>query len=93
MNIKELKNVKKIEAFNGNYAVYQSNDDKEGIINCDGEVLLEAKKYDFVFKEMYNNIYTLAIDSTPITDYFNADTREIVHLTDEEIKAGKQKPE
>ena len=91
MNIKELKNVKKIEAFDGNYAIYQSNDEKEGIINRDGEVLLEAKKYDFVFKEMYNNIYTLAIDSTPITDYFNADTREIIHLTDEDIKAGKQK--
>ena len=93
MNIKELKNVKKVRDFDGNYAVFTTNDDKDGIINREGEILLPADKYDIIFKEMHNNIYTLAIDSTPIKDYFNADTREIVHLTDEDIKAGKQKPE
>ena len=91
MNIKALNNVKNIQAFNGNFAVFITYDDKEGIINREGEILLPADKYDIIFKEMNNNIFTLAIDSTPITDYFNADTREIVHLTDAEIMAEKQK--
>ena len=93
MNIKELNNVKKIEAFTGNFAVFSTYDDKDGIINRQGEILLPAEKYDVIFKEMNNNIYTLAIDSTPITDYFNADTREIVHLTTLEVYRAKNWPD
>ena len=38
MNIKDIKNLNKIESFNGNFAIYYNTDGMAGIINRQGEV-------------------------------------------------------
>lgn len=42
MNIKDIKNLNKIESFHGNFAIYYNTDGMAGIINRQGEVLSEV---------------------------------------------------
>ena len=49
MNIQEVKNLKKISAFYGDYAIFETKDDKSGLINRKGEVLIPADKYELIF--------------------------------------------
>jgi len=46
MNVQEIKNLKRIWAFEGNFAVYETNEGKAGVINREGEIVFEAKDYD-----------------------------------------------
>lgn len=92
MNIKDIKNVAQISAFEGNFAVYKIADGKEGIINRKGEIILEAKEYDFVFREMKNSIYSVAKDGMRVK-YFDADKQQFVEMSLAEIYRAKQWPE
>ena len=46
MNIKEIQNLKKISAFYGEYAIIETKDEKFGLINRYGDVLVPADKYE-----------------------------------------------
>lgn len=89
MNIKDIKNLAHIEAFYGNFAVYKITDGKEGIINREGEIILEAKDYDLVFREMKNSIYSVANDGAHVK-YYDAEKQQFVELSLLEIYRAKQ---
>ena len=88
MNIKDITNLAQISAFTGEFAIYSTEEGKEGIINRKGEIVLEANKYDYVFREMDNFIYTVACDGAPV-EYFDAEEREMVQLSTLEIYRAK----
>lgn len=50
MNIKDIKNVKKLWAFENQFAVYDTTDGKAGIINRQGEVIYPAGEYNSAFQ-------------------------------------------
>lgn len=92
MNIKDIKNLEHMEAFYGNFAVYKITDGKEGIINREGEIILEAKEYDMVFREMKNSIYSVSKDDERVK-YFDAEKQQFVELSPLDIYRAKQWPE
>ena len=49
MNVKDIKNLKTITAFFGNFAIYATTDFKEGLINRNGEIVGPAEKYEAIF--------------------------------------------
>ena len=48
MNIKDIKNLKRISAFYGNFAIYTTANYKAGLINRKGEIVYPAEKYEAV---------------------------------------------
>jgi len=78
MNVKEIKNLKRIWAFEGNFAVYETCDNKAGIINRQGEVIFPADKYDFGF-HIENGIYNFQVVNSVIPAiFFDANLRKVV---------------
>ena len=90
MNIKDIKNLAHICAFEGEFAVFKTQKGKEGIVNRMGEIVLEAGKYEFVFREMDNSIYTVGNGDGSPMQYFDAVNRKIVELTTLEIYRAKK---
>ena len=74
MNIKDIKNLNKIESFNGNFAIYYNTDGMAGIINRQGEVLIEADKYDYAW-ETNDGMYVLNNFKEDINLTFDANTQ------------------
>ncbi len=71
MNVRDINNLKRIWAYQGNYAVYGTTDGKSGIINRNGEILFEAKDYDFAIC-IEDDIYRLDTIATNGCIYFDA---------------------
>lgn len=88
MNIKDTKNLDLICAFEGDFAVFKTTDDKEGIVNRQGEIILEAKDYWMVYRDMDPAIYALVNSGAPIK-HFDATTRKMVEVTDVEYYRSK----
>ena len=74
MNIKDIKNLNKIESFNGNFAIYYNTDGMAGIINRQGEVVIEADKYDYAW-ETNDGMYVLDNFKEDIHLTFDANTQ------------------
>lgn len=75
MNIQEVKNLKKISAFYGGFAIFTTTDDKEGLVNRKGEVIIPAEKYEMIFHHCDDifSLYTKKEDgSISVTSYFDA---------------------
>ena len=72
MNVKDIKNLKQISAFEGNFAVYVTTANKAGIINRQGEVIYPADKYDGAF-HIENGVFNLQVYDGQTPDiYFDA---------------------
>ena len=46
MNVRDINNLKQLRAYQSDYAVYETTDNKSGIINRKGDIVFEAKDYD-----------------------------------------------
>jgi hypothetical protein len=78
MNVLELKNLKKIWAFDGNFAVFDTKDGKTGIINRNGEVVLPADNWE-VASHIVDDIYILQMcDGSSKQTYYDAALRKEV---------------
>ena len=62
MNVKDIDNLKHYGAFNGEYAIYTTKDDKEGIINRQGEIVFPAEKYELVFHH-HDDVFELWLNT------------------------------
>lgn len=90
MNVKDIKNLKKVWAFNGNFAAYETTENKAGIINRQGEIIYLADKYDFAFY-IENGIFNLqTINSTVPAIFYDANLRKEVEKPNHEVT---KKPE
>lgn len=75
MNVKDIENLKSVNAFVGNFAIFTTRENKVGIINRMGEVVYAANKYDgaFIVKD---NVFELQIfDGKTPSIYFDAEKR------------------
>lgn len=75
MNVKELKNLKKISAFYGDFAIFETKDEKSGLINRKGEVLIPAGQYELIYHHCDDifSLWTKKDDgSISVTTYFDA---------------------
>jgi len=80
MNVKDITNLKRIWAFEKDFAVIETTDNKSGIINRQGEVILDPKDYDMAL-QTEDGLFALdKFDEQGISHriYFNAYTREII---------------
>ena len=78
MNVLELKNLKKIWAFDGNFAVFDTKDDKTGIINRKGEIVLPADNWGVV-SHIIDDIYILQMcDGSNKQAYYDANLQKEV---------------
>ncbi len=62
MNVKDIDNLKHYGAFNGEYAIYTTKDNKEGIINRQGEIVFPAEKYELVFHH-HDDVFELWLNT------------------------------
>lgn len=78
MKVKDIKNLKSISAFAGNFATFTTTENKCGIINRQGVILFPADKYDDAF-HIGNGVFGLQMyDGTPGNTYFDANKQEVV---------------
>lgn len=76
MNVKDIKNLKSIFAFEGNFAVYTTTNNKMGLINRKGEIVIEASKYDGAFHIKGSVFEFQNFDEKNTSIYFDANTCE-----------------
>lgn len=82
MNVKDIKNLKKISAFYGEFAIFETKDEKAGLINRKGEIVYPADKYELIFHHC-DNVFELWLNTDGVikcSKYFDA-------------KLGKEVPE
>lgn len=82
MNIKDIKNLHKIDSFNGNFALIYTDDDKIGLVNRQGEIVLEPEKYSFG-TEVINGIF--AFDDYNTNSYLTYDANTQTRLSEKHV--------
>lgn len=82
MNVNHMNNLKNIESFNGNFAVYYNTDGMVGIINRQGEIVLEADKFEFA-REVENGIFVL--DNFSNDAHLTFDAKTSTRLTEKHV--------
>lgn len=92
MNVKDINNLKRIWAFNGNFAIYETTMGKAGLINRQGEVIFPADKYEFGFY-IENDLYNFQVaDSVVPAIFFDANLRKKVEQPERSIIEKPQLP-
>lgn len=75
MNVKDIKNLKNFSAFYGEFSIFETKDEKVGLINRQGEVVYPAGKFDLA-SHLQNGVFFFQTicdkDNKCIEMYFDA---------------------
>lgn len=90
MNIKDLRNIRVVKPYQGEFAIFTTREGKDGVINREGEVLFPAEEYDFaqyLEKEGMFSFLTIEAESPAKYLLFDANTglcfnKHILHYFD-----------